>query len=659
MGGLTGFYALTSRQNMAEQMQNLRHMTASLKHRGPDNRGLWLDYETGVGLGYRHLATRQSEQTHLQPAKCPSGRYRLVFTGTLYNAIQLRQRLRQDYTHPWRNDSQSETLLAGFLCWGIQRTLQACMGAFTLAVWDAQTRTLTLAGDRMGEKPLYYGWVGRTFLFGSELKALCAYQPWSPTINREALASQLQLSYIPAPLTIYQNIYKLQPGHYLSISAQHLPGYLPPSQAYWSLHDLLKQASISTETIETDHTISALESLLRETVKQHMQADVPVGTLLCGSVQSSLLAALMQSQTAQTIKTFTVSYQQQAFNGSQQAHLVARYLGTDHSEMLIQPQDALNVIPALPGLYDEPFSDIEQIPTLLLAQLARQQVKVGLSAEGADELFGGHNRYVQSWQLWRCMHPMPTMVRRGLAGTLHHLDAPCWDKAWNCLMHLLPQRLRFQETTKKRHQLSSILYADSPQQAYQQLMSHWQHPEELVIGVQASPPLMHHDLPAHLSFPERMMYLDTMGCLPGNILTNLDRTTMSVGLENRNPYLDQRVVEFAWQLPLTHKIQHGQGKWPLRQLLQQYLPSNLLEHPKQPVSVPMDVWLRTSLREWAEHLLSPTRLRQEGFLDPEPIQKKWQEHLSGKYNWQYELWDILMFQAWNEQRIPAIYALAA
>ena len=611
MSGLTGFYSLSSKRNSADMRSNLRRMSAALMHRGSDDHSLWLDREAGIALGHQQLAMMGSTPSGSQPMTTPSGRYAIAFDGEIYNQVALRQRLSIEGYCDWQGTSTTETLLVAFTCWGIRRTLQACVGMFAIALWDNKTSRLTLVRDRMGEKPLYYGWMGKTFLFGSELKALQMHQAWNASINREAIACQLHLSYIPAPLTIYQHIYKLEPGHLLQITPHSLPGSPIQVGAWWSLATQIaqtRQAHFPKQFFRnTRKQVDTLEACLSNAVRQQMRADVPVGIFLSGGVNSSLLAALMQTQTQQTLQTFTIAYAGMDDRKANHARAVARHLGAEHHEFYANSVDVRDIIPLLPSVFDEPFSDMAQVPALLMAQLASTKVNVCLSGCGADELFGGYQRYGYS---------------DGYA-----------QRLWKRLQHL-PGLLR-----------------STPSQAIS---------EEVVLGICSTPAPIPNHLPERLDFTERLMYRDTLGYLPDNILTKMDRASMGVSLETRAPYLDPRMVELAWQLPLHMKIRHGQGVWLLHQVLERHLPQHLCVHPRQQNShPPLGDWLRTSLRDWAEALLDASRLRQEGFFDPTPIREKWRQHLAGQYNWQDYLWNLLMFQAWHERQIPVMRAMAA
>ncbi len=640
-------------------LDNLRKMTSTLNHRGPNDSGYWLDSDAGIALGHRRLATLELSAEGHQPMTSPNQRYHVVCDGKIYNHHTLRRQLGKAGYSAWRGTSDTETLLAAIMHWGIRRALQACVGMFALAVWDNHTQRLTLARDRMGEKPLYYGWVGKHFLFGSELKALRAHPDWTATINREAIASQLRLSYIPAPLTIYQGIYKLAPGQMLQITPQHRTGSEPRIAAYWSLAEHIQPEIERPTRTDAEHT-HTLEALLRHAVRQQMLADVPLGAFLSGGVDSALIVALMQNQSNLPVKTFTIGYEDTALNEAPPARAIAKHLGTEHTEFVANSVDVKDAIAQLPSLFDEPFSDMAQIPTLLAAQLARTRVTVSLSGEGADELFGGYKRYAYAQSVWQHLHYLPYLMRNGLAKTLKRWSTQPWDKRLQPFMNALPNRLRVSNSQEKLRNVSSVLRAKTPEDIYRCLISHWQHPEEFVLGVHNGYDPVPSQLPTGLSFPERMMYMDTINYLSGDILTKVERGAIGASLETRAPFLDHRVVEMAWQLPLHLKMRQGQGKWILRQILHHYVPPALIDRPQQNPSVPLGAWLRSSLRDWAEPLLAPSRLQQEGFLDPEPIQKKWREHLAGTHNWQQDLWDVLMFQAWHEQqRQPLMQALAA
>jgi len=621
-----------------------------LHHRGPDGSGLWLDEGGGIALGHARLAILDLSPAGHQPMVSASGRFVLSFNGEIYNHLALRSALESSHLAPvWRGRSDTETLLAAFEAWGIETTLQACIGMFAIALWDCQDRTLTLARDRLGEKPLYYGWQQGVLLFGSELKALKAHPAFVGEIDREALALQLHYGYVPTPYSIYKNIGKLPAGTFITIrGTRDEEAASARPIAYWSLAAAAK-AGLATPFTSDAEAIGRLEDQLRQTVALQMVADVPLGAFLSGGVDSSLIAALMQAQSSRPVRTFTIGFREAGYNEAIHAAAVARYLGTEHTDLHISDETAQAVIPRLPTLYDEPFADPSQVPTFLVSQMTRQQVAVSLSGDGGDELFGGYNRYCWAPMIWRRIRRWPRPLRTSVANGLLTLASPRLRGAWALLSNHLPTSWQVAQPIDKAMKLSAALTADSPASLYQSLVSHWRHPAGIVIGVteQPSPPVCHPWLP---DFEHQMMYLDAMSYLPDDVLVKVDRAAMSVSLETRVPMLDHRIVELAWRMPLQMKIRNGEGKWILRQVLYKYVPKALIERPKMGFAVPIDSWLRGPLRPWAEALLDPSRLRREGFLDPEPIWAKWQEHLLGRRNWQYPLWNVLMFQAWLEDQ---------
>jgi asparagine synthase (glutamine-hydrolysing) len=583
-----------------------------------------------------------------------SGRYVIAFNGEIYNHLALRAELETAGCAPaWRGHSDTETLLATIEAWGVEATLKKAVGMFALALWDRETRTVTLARDRMGEKPLYYGWQGGVFLFGSELKALRAHPAFVGEIDRGALALYLRHNYVPGPFSIYRGICKLPPGTYLHLSERDVQARaLPAPQPYWSVHQAVRYGQSHPFTGSDAEAVQLLDGLLRQSIRGQMLADVPLGAFLSGGVDSSTVVALMRTQASRPVKTFTVGFHEQDYNEAEQAHAVAAHLGCEHTELYVSAEQAMAVIPRLPALYDEPVADSSQIPTFLVAQLAREHVTVSLSGDGGDELFGGYNRYFWTGRIWNKLGRLPLSIRRTLAGFLVAPSPQAWNRVFRAFKPLLPQRLQVSLAGDKVHKLAELVMLDSTEAVYRDLVSHWKHPaEELVIGASEPETILQRpqDWPALGSLEERMMYLDQMTYLPDDILVKVDRAAMGVSLETRVPLLDHRVVEFAWRLPLHMKIRNGQGKWLLRQVLYRYVPQSLIERPKMGFGVPLDRWLRGPLRGWAEDLLSEARLEREGFFRPAPIREKWAEHLSGRRNWAYYLWDVLMFQAWLQE----------
>ena len=657
MCGLTGYW-----QPQLSRIEALhavaQRMAQALQHRGPDDSGTWADTSTGLVLGHRRLAIVDLSDAGRQPMQSASGRWVAVFNGEIYNHLSLRAELRAAGAAPiWRGYSDTETLLAAFEHWGIEATLQRCVGMFAFAVWDRETRVLALARDRLGEKPLYYGWVGsgqdRAFVFSSELKAIKAYPGFDNPVCREALAQYLSSMYISAPRSIYQGIYKLEPGCLLTvherpqIDAPSEP--LRPGQVYggvelrrwWSLPSNAENGDLQPLTNDAE-VINQLERQLAESVSSQSLADVPLGAFLSGGVDSSTIVALMQSKSSRPIKTFTIGFDEAGFDESPHALAVARHLGTDHCEMRVSAQMARDVIPSLPWIYDEPFADSSQIPTHLVCKAAKQHVTVALSGDGGDELFGGYNRYFWGPKIWDRLAWMPFQLRKVLGSTINGIPMSGWDT----LSGLAGVSRLGDKVHKLANRLRSVRDMDD---LYWSLVTEWQDPASLVRGVDQAPmsPWASNDaLPAGLDSVERMMFRDTMTYLPDDILCKVDRAAMARSLETRVPFLDHRVVELAWQMPMNMKIRGNTGKWALRQVLYKYVPKELIERPKAGFAIPIGQWLRGPLRDWAEDLLSESRLNAEGYFYAKPIRRAWAEHLTGRRDNTSKIWSILMFQAW-------------
>jgi asparagine synthase (glutamine-hydrolysing) len=631
-------------------------MADTMMLRGPDDFGVWTD-DTGIGLAHRRLSIVDLSSAGHQPMVCSTGRYVVVFNGEIYNHLELRSKLakvRSDGTAVgcWRGHSDTETLLAGFATWGIKATVEHCIGMFAFAVWDRLERELTLGRDRLGEKPLYYGWQGQgdnsCFLFGSELKALKAHPAFGADINRDALCLLMRLNYIPAPHSIYRGINKLQPGCLLRVSLDRRE---PVIERYWSLSDVAIAGNRSPLLGSHEVVVNELEALLKSAVRQQMMAEVPLGAFLSGGVDSSTVVALMQAQSVLPVKTFTIGFIEKGYNEAVHANAVARHLGTDHTELYVTPKQALDVIPKLPGMYCEPFADSSQIPTFLVSQLARKQVKVSLSGDAGDELFAGYNRYLLSKNLWGTVSRLPIGFRELGASGIRVLSPAIWNSLLEPLQPLMPRLLRQANIGDKLHKGAGVLSSRTVNDFYLGLVTHWE-PDDLVIGGQETATYLR-GIPLELTgldSVQRMMALDAITYLPDNILVKLDRAAMGVSLEGRVPFLDHRVVEFAWRVPQSMKLRDGVGKWILRQVLYRYVPKELIERPKMGFEVPIGAWLRGPLKDWAEALLDEARLRREGFFNPAPIRARWSEFITGKRNWQHHLWTILMFQAWLEDQ---------
>jgi len=631
-------------QFTAELPSCIRGMVAAIRYRGPDDSGVWCDERAGVGLGHARLSVLDLSPEGHQPMMSSSGRYVLSFNGEVYNFAELRSELRGTGAN-FRGHSDTEVMLAAVEAWGIEKAVQRFVGMFAFALWDRVDRQLILARDRIGEKPLYYGWCGDIFLFGSELKALRAHPSWDGDISRGVLASYMRYGYVPLPHSIYTGIYKLLPGTLVKISPDGPTRRMPAPTMYWSAREIAMQAPLTdlSDAAATD----ALDSLLRRVVGRQIVSDVPLGAFLSGGVDSSIVVALMQCQSAHPVRTFSIGFSESNYDEARYAKLVAAQLGTDHTELYLSAEEALGVIPRLPEIYDEPFGDSSQIPTHLVAALARKHVTVALSGDGGDELFGGYNRYFWGRSIWNRIGRVPQDVRRGIGRMMTALSPASWDQ----IGKILPRRL-WQPTLGDRiHKLASVIDVDGPDELYRRLVSQHRDPGSLIIGTEEAPMWADAESAAfgRGDFTERMMFRDLVGYLSDDILTKVDRAAMAVSLETRVPLLDHHLVEFAWRLPLSMKVRDGQGKWLLRQVLYRYVPRELIDRPKQGFGIPLDAWLRGPLREWAEALLDERRLRREGYLHPAPIREKWTEHLSGRRNWQYALWNVLMFQAWNER----------
>ncbi len=619
-------------------------MVDSLTHRGPDDCGLWHDEARGMILGHRRLSILDLSAAGRQPMVSACGRFVIVLNGEIYNHLELRKATGRG---SWRGHSDTESFLAGVAAWGLAETLGRSVGMFALALWDCRAGALYLARDRMGEKPLYYGWQGGVFLFGSELKALRCHPLFEGRIDRHVLALYLRHNCVPAPYTIYQGIRKLPPGTFLRVRDR---GADPGPEPYWSLIETARQGIATPFTGSEAEAEALLDRCLRRAVAGQMVSDVPLGAFLSGGIDSSTIVALMQAQSSRPVKTFSVKLVEAAYDESHQARAVARHLGTDHTELCVTARQALEVVPSLPQIYDEPFADSSQIPTFLVARLARQAVTVSLSGDGGDELFGGYNRHAWAGALWRRFRCIRPSGRRWMARALLRWPPSRWDALFALLGGVLPPRWRHRTPGDKLHKLARVLPAATPRDVYLSLVSHWQDPASLVPGaLEPATRLAGRDRLDFLgSFENAMMYLDQSGYLPDDILVKVDRAAMAVSLETRVPFLDHRVVALAWSFPLGLKVRDGVGKWILRRVLNRYVPRHLVERPKMGFAIPIDAWLRGPLRDWAESLLAQGRLTREGYFDPAPVRLKWAEHLSGRRNWAQELWDVLMFQAWRE-----------
>ena len=640
MCGITGFWG-----GSRVEPEIAAQMASQISTRGPDDAGVWADSRAGLAIAHRRLAILDVSPAGHQPMLSPCGRYSLVYNGEIYNHLDIRRELEgEGGGFKWRGHSDTETLLAALRHWGVRKTLERLNGMFAFALWDSTERKLFLARDRMGEKPLYYGCNSGAFLFGSELKALTAHPDWRGEVDRNALALYMRHNYVPTPWSIYRGIQKLAPAHYVIIGDGGRS--IGDPRCYWNLGAVAERGVVSSSG-DPAMLADELDTLLRDSVGRRMASDVPLGAFLSGGFDSTMVVALMQAQSQRAVKTFTIGFSEEGYNEAVHARAVADHLGTDHTELYVTPEDAMAVIPKLASIYDEPFSDSSQIPTFLVSQLARKHVTVSLSGDGGDELFYGYGRYLKAQGIWDKIEYLPLPLRR--LASLILSRAP--GQSLEAVMSMLPSRFHVAHLADRLPKLAEILGHSSGELFYRELLSHSKDPDQLVIGAQEPSTILSRPdtLPRSLGLRERMMYLDMMTYLPDDILTKVDRASMAVGLEARVPLLDHRLVEFAWRVPTKYKYRDGQGKWLLRQVLYRYVPRELMERPKMGFGVPIEHWLKGPLREWAESLLDERRLREEGFFDPVPIRKMWEEHVKGHRRWHYYLWDVLMFQAWLDE----------
>jgi len=650
MCGITGFYS----HSKLSLKNDIIKMNSVISHRGPDTTGVWENKNFGIFMGHQRLSILDLSIAGQQPMKSKSERYILTYNGEIYNHLEIRKEIEEkNFNIIWKGNSDTETLIEAIDLWGIEKTLKKIVGMFAFGLWDQKENCLTLVRDRMGEKPLYFGWQGKNsnkaFIFASELKALKVHSNFEKEISRDALALQLQFNCIPAPYSIYKNIYKLLPGHYLQLKKTDLEkNLLPKSKSYWSLKETAILGLKNLKPINIQIIKDELEVILKNTIKQQMISDVPLGTFLSGGVDSSLVAALMQSQSSQPIKTFTVGFNEEIYNEAQDAKKVANFLGTDHTEIYISEKQALDVVPKLPKIYDEPFSDSSQIPTYLVSELAKQKVTVSLTGDGGDEIFCGYNRYVMSKKWWNkiCLIPLP--LRIFLADRIIAFN----PDNWNYLSKIFMSSKNKNNLSHLMYKFSKVLRCKTLDGVYIKLVSHIDNPTKFVLDSNnVDTRLSNYSFELNqFDDQQKMMIFDGLTYLPDDILVKVDRASMASSLETRAPFLDHRVIEFSWQIDQSLKLRNGQGKWILRQILNKYLPKNLIERPKKGFGVPLDSWLRGSLRDWAENLLDQKKLQEQGYFNSKLIRDKWTEHLSNKRDWQHDLWNILMFQAWMDQK---------
>lgn len=640
-----------------DQLSNaiLEEMSGQLVNRGPDSAGIWLDSLSKIALGHRRLAVVDLSPTGYQPMTSGSNRYVMTYNGEIYNSNEIRNELiKSRVTINWRGHSDTETLLAGFDAWGIRETISRVTGMFAIAVWDKELEQLTLIRDRLGEKPLYYGWQGsgsnKVFLFGSELKALKKHPQFINDIDRGSLALYMRYCYVPAPHSIYKGIMKVEPGTIVTVTLQESEH---TTEKYWNALDVVRTGAESPFEGTDAEVTNDLDIALRKTISQQMMADVPLGAFLSGGIDSSAVVALMQAQSSRPIKTFTIGFSEAGYNEAIFAKLVAGHLGTEHTELYVSSQDALNVIPKLPNLYCEPFADSSQIPTFLVSSLARHHVTVSLSGDGGDELFCGYNRYLFADKLWKGLSMTPASIRKLVGKSIKNFPAAGWNQAFKLLNRITPRKFNGISWGDKLQKGAGVMASKDLMSLYQQLVSNWQDPSAVVIGQGEHDQIFSTDvqLLSDVGDIQKMMAIDTISYLPDDILVKVDRAAMGVSLETRVPFLDHHIFEFASKIPLAMKLKHGVGKSILRDVLFRYVPKELIERPKMGFGIPMSDWLKGPLKEWAEELLDENRLRSQGFFYPEVVRQMWSEHLMGVHNWQSQLWAVLMFQAWLEDNM--------
>jgi len=640
MCGIAGVLNLAA--GSREQLErNAAAMAESLAHRGPDDYGLWSDPEAGVILTHRRLSIVDLSPAGHQPMISADGRFVITYNGEIYNFEELRPEL-EARGIKFRGHSDTEVMLEAFAAFGIEATVTRLIGMFTIGLWDRRARTLTLIRDRLGIKPLYWARLGGLFLFGSELKALRAHPGWTPRIDRLAVAAFMRHNYIPAPYTIYEGVRKLEPGTILTLRA----GNEPRIERFWDARAVARAGLADPlQSDETDLT-DRLETLLRDAVRRRMVADVPVGAFLSGGIDSSTVVALMKAANAGPVRTYTIGFELPGFDEAAHSAAVAKHLNTDHTELTVTAKEALDVIPQLPNIYDEPFADPSQIPTYLVSAMTRKHVTVALSGDGGDELFAGYNRYQLASRMWQGLSLLPRQLRQGLAASIVSVSPDRWSR----LLSFLPAAICPAQVGDKLHKLATVIGLADANAIYRRLVTHWE-PAEVMPGVEEYKgvlwgPGIAKEIPGFL---EQMQLMDLVTYLPDDILTKVDRASMAVALEARVPLLDHRVVEFAWRLPRAAKIRRGTSKWLLRQVLDRHVPKHLIDRPKMGFGIPLGEWLRGPLRDWAETFLNERRLQEANLLDVTSVRQRWLEHLEGRRNWQYLIWDVLMLETWRER----------
>ncbi len=621
-------------------------MLDELTSRGPDDQGIWIGTNGNICLGHRRLSIQDLSKAGYQPMESKNKNLIMVFNGEIYNHISLRKELekKEDFTS-WDGHSDTETLLAGIQSWGFENCLKKINGMFAIAVFDKKNSKLLLARDRLGEKPLYYGINNNCFYFGSELKAFAKHPNWKPKLDRNSLASYLRFSYVPNPYSIYKGIFKLMPGHWIEIDTNKIK--LNKTECFWNLKKIAETNSEQRYKETKSNLILNLEKDLVEAINIRTISDVPVGAFLSGGIDSTLIVSLLKTKLSKDLETYTIGLKDVGYNEAEDALKIANYLGTNHTELYLSPKDALNLVPDLPRIWDEPFADSSQIPTLLVSKLSKNSLGVVLSGDGGDELFCGYSRYSTGFKLFSSLKKLPKFLRINIAKALRNLPI---DEI-NNFVDKLPSKYRYPAFANRLEKLSNVLSCDNKFSYYLSLVSTFSNPDELLLEGKENNTILNfqNDWPKIDNFEEVMMSLDLITYLSGDILTKLDRASMSVGLEARVPFLDHKIVENSFRIPFKYKYRNGETKWILKKILNKYIPSDLIEKPKKGFGIPIEYWLKNNLKDWAEHLINEDRLNKEGIFKTNKIRSMWDDFILGKSKCHHQLWNILMFQAWLDK----------
>lgn len=634
MCGFTGYFNAT-----LFEPSILHKMGDAIAHRGPDASGIWHDQTIGIGVCHRRLSIIDLSEAGSQPMHSKSGKYVMAFNGEIYNYKEIKKELDNLFEIKWNGHSDTEVILEAFELWGIEKTLSKLAGMFAIFLFSIQERKLFLIRDRVGEKPIYLGWQKQTLIFGSELKSFHQNPFFEKEICKDALVDFFKFNYVPSNKCIFKGIKKLNPGTYYELD---LETKKEKEEQYWSLFASKSQSVNANTPLDA---VNQLDKLLKKVISDQLITDVPLGAFLSGGVDSSTIVALMQQLSDRPVKTFSIGFNDPKYDEAIFAKKVAEHIGTDHTELYLESNDALNVIPNIPDIYDEPFSDSSQIPTFLVSKLAKTQVTVSLSGDAGDELFGGYNRYLMTSKTWKNISKYPKLIRRISGKIMLSQSTETWDQLYNVMIKVIPKRFEMTNFGDKIHKAASIIDSKDISSLYQGLISHWD-PKEIIAGHVNCFESQLFEYNKDYSEIENMMNWDFLTYLPDDILVKVDRAAMHNSLETRVPLLDHRIIEFSHQLPFEYKIRNGQGKWILREVLYKYVPKELIERPKRGFGIPLDSWLRGPLKEWSYTMLSKENLEKHNLLNNDAIHQKLQEHMSGKRNWQYLLWDVLMFQSW-------------